>query len=109
MQSTTEYLTLVRKAILLVANERDINSVSNLQCLYNSFFSEDHYEQIAANISDGDLDNLKDLQWPELRESNEYLELYTFCDQVNKEHLAVVYKSDQLWQQPQAMMIFDLE
>jgi hypothetical protein len=108
MHTSDIYQKLVEKAILNHKKGQEYVAVRKLECLYSSISSQGHYAQVLACVTNGNLNNLKELKIPERGNFNEYLELYSFSDLADYEYLAAIYDSDELWQDPQVIDVFVL-
>lgn len=107
METTDPHTLLVEQAILANNKQPDIKSIKYLECLYSSIFSQDHYKQVVTLIKKANISDLLNLSSPENSTFNEYLELYSFSDQHDRKYFTTIYDSDELYQNPQVIEIFE--
>ena len=107
MQTSDRHTELVEKVIYESKLIQKPATIVGLKCIYFSLFDKQHYEQVSIRIRGKMIDSLQNLKSPEKSDFNEYLEIYSFSDQNNKQYLATIYDSDELWQDPQIIDILD--
>lgn len=108
MQTTDKYSQKVERAIL-ADKEFSILQVQKLECIYSSLFDENQYPTLLSILREAKYDQLPQSQLSQTTQLREYLMAYKFVDQGDKEYLATVYDSDELWQDPQIVDIIPLK
>ena len=104
MDGLNSYEKLVIETILS-CKDFDIKEVNNIVTIKSLIFIQDQYNLITDLIKKQDWENIKTLE-NNSNEFNEYLEIIKFTDQNKKTHIATIYDSDELWQDPQVIDIF---
>jgi hypothetical protein len=90
---------------ILASNKFGVTELVNIESLRDAYFEKEKYVIIEQLIKNGDFDSIK--QMPE-NKTPEYLHVIKFTDQRGKAFVVTVYDSDELWQDPQVIEIFEL-
>ena len=109
MDAPNSYGNLVTKTILS-CKDFNIKEVNDLESIKSMIFNVEQYILITSLIKEQDWKNLKNLD-DKTNSTNgfrQYLEIIKFFDQNKKAHIATIYDSDELWQDPQVIDIFPL-
>jgi hypothetical protein len=90
----------------IMAYDRSIIGVKALSFVKIFGFTKNNYDFISALITEGKVNELADIQEPEVAPKGEDLMVMKFTDQNDNARLALVYDSDELSRDPTVMKIF---
>jgi hypothetical protein len=96
------YDQLVVKAIKNFKKEIEVTGLQYVKSLY---YSETEYKKISKQVKEKRFEELVETH-PYKGGFREYLEILTFFDQSGAKFIAMIYDSDELWQDPEAIDVF---
>jgi hypothetical protein len=105
--SSVIYIDQIVTSILKA--QKNINTVKNFELLKMIDYTKENHQKIKALIAQGQIDELKELSGIKLDVNQGYdLIIVKFSDYQDKPHLAIVYDSADLWQDPQTLEVIPL-
>ncbi|HEV7349854.1 hypothetical protein [Telluribacter sp.] len=82
--------------------------VHNLRRLKSLFYKEDEYQKVIQQVKDKKLEELNELDIHG-EGFREYLDIMKFQDQSGTAFIVTIYDSDEMWQDPQVLDVFQYE
>lgn len=102
----TDYLSSMATAIFRF--KKNLVEIKNLQIVKETIYTSDIYKRVIEIINDNRLDELQ--QFPECKTLlGEELTIVRFYTGENSLHLALIYDSVELWQDPEVLEMFLIE
>lgn len=105
MVEKSEYDVFIAE-LILSDREYDIKEVRDLESLKSLSFTEEQYKKIRGLIRKQDWSQINEVNDLPSGEFREYLDIIRFKDQNDKQYVATIYDSDELFQDPQIIDIF---
>jgi len=104
MLSESSYLKEIKESILK-NNTLGITEIKKIEFLKGLNFNKDEYPFIVDLIKQKKVEEIKG--FPDSKKKTfEDLTIIRFYDQNNKENIATIYDTDELWQDPEILEIF---
>lgn len=100
----SEYLELIKLKITLA--RPDLVEVKNLKSERSLLFSSEFYNTVSVSIQQGNFELVNNCETEE--SCREYLDILTFSSVDGTKYVVTVYDSDELWQDPTIIDIFQL-
>ncbi len=87
-----------------------LSQIQDVKCIKSCFYEKEHYEKIIQAIKNKQWEVLTDTQRDvQIQGFREYLDIIEFSDQHGTLFIALIYDSDELWQNPDVLDIFIVE
>ena len=104
MDTLNNYDKLIIKTILS-CKDFNIEEVNDFESIKSITFNKEQYTLITCLILEHNWEYIKNID-SDTNGFREYLEIIKFSDQNKKPHIATIYDSDELWQDPQVLDVF---
>ncbi|MCY7293039.1 MAG: hypothetical protein LH615_12740 [Ferruginibacter sp.] len=106
MEFKSKYDQRVIKSIIS-HKESNISEVKDLQSIIAMAFDPKNYSTITSLIKENNWEKIKAFDHNQ-GGFREYLDILKFTDQNMTSHIVTVYDSDELWQDPEVVDIFNI-